>query len=53
VVPQPRGLRVVFLRRARWGAETGIVGSDWSVLMAAAQSGNAASYHRLLGEVGE
>jgi RNA polymerase sigma factor (sigma-70 family) len=53
VVPQPHGLRVVFLRPTRWGAGTGMVDSDWSVLMAAAQSGNAAVYHRLLGEVGE
>jgi RNA polymerase sigma factor (sigma-70 family) len=30
-----------------------MVDSDWSGLMAAAQSGNAVVYHRLLGEVGE
>jgi hypothetical protein len=52
-VPQLQGLGVVFLRRRRRGAGTGMVDSDWSALMAAAQSGNAAVYHRLLGEVGE
>jgi RNA polymerase sigma factor (sigma-70 family) len=31
----------------------GMTDSDWSVLMAAAQAGNAALYHRLLREVGE
>jgi len=50
----PRALRVaVRFWDASRPAGLAVADSDWSVLMAAAQAGNAALYHRLLAEVNE
>ena len=46
----PLALRASARRRTPHG--TGMAVSDWSALMAAAQSGDAAAYHRLLTEIG-